>query len=87
VEYAFGLSPVDRGSSGLPEFKHTEGVLGVSFTVPEGREDMVYSAEWSATMEAGTWVKIPDTGAGRNHVFSVTEAGERVFMRYVVRMR
>jgi hypothetical protein len=42
TEYAFGLSPVDRESHALPEFK----LNGATFAAREGREDVLYDAEW-----------------------------------------
>jgi hypothetical protein len=38
-------------------------------------------------MLPGTWTAIPDTGAGGNHVFNAPGDRERIFVRYVVKMR
>jgi hypothetical protein len=47
---------------------------------------ITYGAEWSRTMESGSWMEVPDTGSGTEHVFSVpVEAEPRVFMRLKVR--
>jgi uncharacterized delta-60 repeat protein len=87
TEYAFGLSPVDRTGNALPEFKYSNNVLTATFTAPEGREDVAYSAEWSATMLPGTWTNIPDTGTAGAHTFTVPGTAPRVFVRYALKMR
>jgi uncharacterized delta-60 repeat protein len=84
TEYAFGLNPVDRLDNAPPEFKYTNGSLAAAFTAPEGREDVLYRAEWSPAMLPGTWTAIPDTGAGTGHLFAVPAAQGRGFVRFVV---
>jgi hypothetical protein len=87
TEFAFDLHPLDRTSNTLPEFIHNGTTFTATFTVPEGREDVIYSAESSPTLQPGTWTGIPDAGAEGIHVFSFPGAGERIFVRYVVKMR
>jgi uncharacterized delta-60 repeat protein len=84
TEFAFGLNPVDRTSNALPEFKHDGNRFTAAFTVPDEREEMHYSAEWSPDMRPGSWTPVPDTGAGRDHVFSAPGNGGRIFVRYSV---
>jgi uncharacterized delta-60 repeat protein len=86
AEFAFGLNPVDRTSRTLPEFQFTNNTLTAAFTVPADREDLLYSAEWSATLLPGTWTPLPDTGTAPAHIFTAP-AGPRVFVRYAVRTR
>ena len=85
TEYAFGLSPVDRTGSALPEFRHNGTGFTTTFAAPEGRDNLLYTAEWSATMQPGTWTAIPDSGTGGTHTFSVSGSVDRVFVRYVLR--
>jgi hypothetical protein len=87
TEFAFGLSPVDRASSVLPSFQHTGDAFTATFTVPEGREDILYSAGWSPSMLPGTWAVIPDTGTAPAHRFSLPANGERAFVHYELKMR
>lgn len=87
IEFAFGLSPVDRNSNGLPEFTHQGTFFAAAFTSPENREDVIYSAEWSATMDAETWRVVPDEGDGAAHRFRVPAEAERAFVRWIVKMR
>jgi uncharacterized delta-60 repeat protein len=87
TEFAFGLDPVDRSSSTLPEFKHNGTSFTATFTAPAGTEDILYRAEWSPSMQPGTWVSVPDTGPAGMHVFQVPAAGEKVFVRYAVTLR
>jgi uncharacterized delta-60 repeat protein len=87
TEYAFGLSPVDRASNVLPLFVHNGTSFTATFTAPGGRDDILYSAGWSATMQPGTWTNIPDTGTGGTHVFTIPGTLPRVFVRYKASMR
>jgi uncharacterized delta-60 repeat protein len=86
-EFAFGLSPVDRGSSLLPGFVNTGGLFVASFSAPAGAQNILYSAEWSSNLLPGTWTAIPDTGTGGKHVFTAPGGEERIFVRYKVKMR
>jgi uncharacterized delta-60 repeat protein len=87
TEYAFGLSPVDRASNALPEFKHSGAAFTTTFTAPAGRDDVLYRAEWSPTMQPGTWAAIPDTGTAPAHVFTLSATAPRLFVRYTVKIR
>jgi uncharacterized delta-60 repeat protein len=87
VEFAFGLSPIEREVRRLPEFKFAGSSFTASFAAPPGRENLLYSAEWSPAMQPGTWSAIPDSGAGSTHIFHAPAAGPRVFTRFVVRIR
>jgi hypothetical protein len=88
AEFAFGLPPVDRGGSALPEFTLTDDGFTTAFTAPDGRDaDVIYRAAWSPTMTPGTWTNIPDTGTAPLHVFRVPAASERVFVRWEVSLR
>ncbi|HWB03131.1 MAG TPA: hypothetical protein VG796_08920 [Verrucomicrobiales bacterium] len=88
AEFAFGLSPVARENRTLPEFRRDGAALTTSFTAPEGAgEAVLYGVEWSPSMLPGTWKTADDTGAGRNHAFSVPANGEEVFVRFVIKMR
>jgi uncharacterized delta-60 repeat protein len=87
IEFAFGLSPVDRTVNDAPEFTLQGAFFTSAFTSPENREDVIYSAEWSATMDAGTWKNIPDEGDGAAHLFRVPAGAERIFARWIVKMR
>jgi hypothetical protein len=78
---------VDRGSNALPEFKHDGTFFTATFTAPEGRDDVIYSAEWSASLLPGTWTRVPDTGIPPAHTFHAPATGERVFVRWEVSLR
>jgi hypothetical protein len=87
AEFAFGLSPVDRGSNTLPGFTHNGTSITATFPALPGTEDILYTAEWSPTMQPGTWIAIPDTGVGGMHVINAPGTGSRTFVRYVVKLR
>jgi hypothetical protein len=66
IEYAFGLN-----AGPLPQPQRLGEGYGIRFTQPAGVRGIHYGAEWSRTMESGTWHDVPDTGTGDEHVFSV----------------
>jgi hypothetical protein len=82
TEYAFGLSPVDRASSALPEFKYAGGSFTATFTAPAGRDSILYRAESSPSMQPGTWTAIPDTGTAPARIFSAPAGTPRLFIRW-----
>jgi alpha-tubulin suppressor-like RCC1 family protein len=86
IEYAFGLGSNGGGAGRLPQGQRTGDRFEMRFTQPAGVVGISYGAEWSRTMESGSWMDITDTGSGTEHVFSVpVEAEPRVFMRLKVR--
>jgi hypothetical protein len=87
VEFAFGLSPVWGGNNTLPVFTRNGTFFTCSFTAPEGREDIIYGAEWSASMLPGTWVPVADTGVAPAHAFNVPGEEAKLFIRYTVKIR
>jgi hypothetical protein len=87
TEYAFGLNPADRASDALPAFVYNGTSFTATFPAPDGRDDVLYSAESSPTMLPGAWTTVPDTGTGGMHAFVVPGADERTFVRYTLKMR
>jgi hypothetical protein len=77
TEFAFGLSPVDRASNALPEFKHDGTSFTATFTALEGSGDVIYGAEWSATMQPGTWTKIRTPAPARRTPSACQGKGEK----------
>ncbi|MEO5715028.1 MAG: PQQ-dependent sugar dehydrogenase, partial [Luteolibacter sp.] len=85
VEYAFGLDPKQGSPIALPQPQLSGGNFAVSFTQPAGVSGITYRAEWSTTLDTGSWTAIADTGTGNTHAFSIpTAANPRLFLRYVV---
>ena len=80
IEYAFGLDPTANGP-GLPQGGLIGGNYVVEFIEPSGVTGITYGAEYSATLLAGSWTEVPDSGTGAVHVFSVPLTGGRLFMR------
>jgi uncharacterized delta-60 repeat protein len=88
IEYAFGLSPVDLADNRLPVFTRSGDSFTAAFHAPPGTDDILYSAEWSPDMSAGSWTAIPDTGAGAGYQFSVSAVNRgRIFVRLAVRVQ
>lgn len=87
IEYAFGLNPHENGTGQLPQGRRIGDRFVMSFTQPEGVSDILYGAEWSASMEPGTWQDVPDTGTGGNHVFTLPGTSSSGFMRLKVSLR
>jgi hypothetical protein len=84
VEFAFGLNPVLGGSLQLPEGRREGGEYVISFPTPPGVSGITCGAEWSTSLEEGTWWPVPDTGTAPLHTFSVPDSTERLFLRLTV---
>jgi hypothetical protein len=84
IEYAFGLSDADS-TARLPQPKRAGDSLEMRFTQPSGVTGISYGAEWSVTMQPGSWKDIPDTGRGAEHVFRMPAAtSPNLFLRLKV---
>ena len=82
IRHAFGIAPGESLADQLPRPRRVGDRLEVSFSQPAGVTDVVYGAEWSATLLPGSWHDVPDTGAAGDHVFALpVDSGPRVFMR------
>jgi hypothetical protein len=89
AEFSFGLNPLGSSAGQLPVPQRVAGDMVISFTQPPGVAGIIYGAEWSATMQPGSWTSVPDTGnpgaSPPQHVFSVPIGTEgRGFMRLQV---
>jgi hypothetical protein len=85
LRYAFGLGPDESDPSRLPRPRLENGRLVARFTRPEGVTGIVYGAEWSSTLQAGSWREIPNTGTAGLFEFIAPESGEpSLFMRLKV---
>ena len=61
------------------------GGLSYDFTQPAGVSGITYGAQWSATMQAGDWHAIPDTGNGGRHIFNAPSGTRaQLYLRLVV---
>lgn len=71
--------------SQLPQPQLIGGNIGFSFTQPVGVNGVVYSAEWSKTLQANDWHAITESGTGSQHVFNApTGSNTRLFLRLTV---
>jgi len=85
IEQAFGLNPAANSAGQLPQPVISLDRVIIRFNQPAGLSGITYGAQWSGTMQPGSWTDIPDTGAGNEHVFSVPRnAGPNLFMRLKV---
>ncbi len=86
LEYAFGGNPSGRSDSTiLPEAHVTGEDFEITFAQPAGVSGITYGAEWSATLNPGTWIDISDTGTAPQHTFNVPMTGRtRAFIRLKV---
>jgi hypothetical protein len=88
MEYAFGLDPMNNSAGMLPRGRIVGGEFLIVFTQPPGITDIIYGAEWSTTMEPGSWTDVPDSGTGSTHSFSMPVTGSpSMFMRLKVTRR
>ena len=84
IEYAFGLTGANS-TTRLPQPQRAGDSLEIRFTQPAGVTGITYGAEWSTTMQPGSWKDIPDSGTGAEHVFSVPAAtAPNLFLRLKV---
>ena len=82
--FAFGLSH-EVGGGDLPQAQRTGDALKLRLTQPVGVTGITYGAEWSATLQPGSWTALPDEGSGDEHIFSVPLGGNgKLFMRLKV---
>lgn len=86
VEYGFGLDPGNGDAQQLPQpqWSGVGGGLVVSFPEPPGLTGITYGAESSESLSTGSWVTVPDSGTGGNHVFTLPVSGGKCFLRLKV---
>jgi hypothetical protein len=89
VEFAFGLHPKQNSAGLLPRPQKVGNNFVFSFTQPAGVSGITYGAEWSTTLQEGSWTAITDTGntgaSPPQHTFSVpVGTNQRIFMRIKV---
>jgi len=61
--------PALASATQLPQLQISGNDFYYSFTQPVGVSGLVYGAEWSADLAAGSWHAITDTGSGSVHTF------------------
>lgn len=61
AKFAFGLNPAQNSTGPLPAAHVSGPNFMVSFTKPAGVTGVTYSAEWSTTLQPGSWTTLPDT--------------------------
>jgi hypothetical protein len=80
--YGPNQAPSTARISDLPQPQLNGGNLSYSFAEPAGISGITYGAEWSLTLETGSWQAIPDSGTPPQHIFSVPlGANDKLFMR------
>jgi hypothetical protein len=85
IEFVFGLDPKQASSGLLPVPQMMDGHMVLDFNQPAGVSGIIYGAEWSQELLAGTWVPVPDTGTPPQHRFSVPiDANAQLYMRLKV---
>lgn len=87
IEYAFGLNPKSAVSAQLPPVQLIGTSWVISFAAPATVEgSVIYGAEWSLDLMAGSWKAISDTGTRGTHTFTLpVEGKDRLFLRMSVR--
>jgi alpha-tubulin suppressor-like RCC1 family protein len=85
LEYAFGLNPLADSSGKLPQARIENGELVIHFAQPSGVSGVTYGAEWSESMQEGSWLPVADSGESGEHRFAVPVSnGRRAFIRLKV---
>jgi hypothetical protein len=85
IEFAFGLDPKSNSAHQMPQAERVGNELVITFTPPPGVSGVTYGAEASATMAAGDWEPVPNTGIAPVMEFRIAiEPGNSKFMRLTV---
>ena len=88
IEYAFGLDPQSNSAGQLPVAELIDGALEIRFVQPADVTGIVYGAEWSSTLQEGSWQDLPDAGSAGEHVFRLPVIdGDKCFIRLKVLAR
>jgi hypothetical protein len=82
IEFAFGLDPKQSNAGQLPMPERLGDQLAFRFTPPAGITGIRYGAEWSTTLQTGSWTPVPNTGALPEQLFSMPTTGKpRLYLR------
>jgi alpha-tubulin suppressor-like RCC1 family protein len=68
----------------LPQVTNNGDFFTYQFTEPAGVSGISYGAEWSGTLQAGSWLPVTDTGSETEHIFSVPMDSGKKFLRLTV---
>ena len=71
AEFAFAMDPNQASAGQWPHGQIPNGDYVITFTQPAGVSGITYRAEWSATLEPGSWTAVPDTGVLPQHRFQL----------------
>ena len=86
VEYAFGLDPHQNSIGQLPRPQMVGDRLELRFSGTDLAPDIDCGAEWSPDLSPGSWLNVPNSGTGGEHVFRLPANGTpQMFMRLRVR--
>ena len=83
-EFGFGLNPKQNSAGLAPQGEISGDNFTIAFTQPAGLSGITYGAEISATLLAGSWNPVADTGSGNQHTFSVPGNATKSFVRLKV---
>ncbi|MEI7908716.1 MAG: putative Ig domain-containing protein [Verrucomicrobiota bacterium] len=85
LEFAFGLDPTQNSAGMLPQARRIDNNFVISFSEPAGVNGIIYGAEWSETLEPGSWTEIDDTGISPQHTYSLpVDTRAKQYMRLKV---
>ena len=85
LEFAFDLNPLVNSAHLVPRFQRSGNDLTCTFTQPAGITGITYSAEWSSTLQPGSWTVISNAATPPTYSFIWPLAGKsRVFTRLKV---
>jgi uncharacterized delta-60 repeat protein len=81
VEYAFALNPNTPDAAALPAWEKDENDYVLTFTRPANASGITYVAEYSDSLNPGSWTAAANAGTGDNYVFYTTATGPRLYLR------
>jgi uncharacterized delta-60 repeat protein len=81
VEYAFDLNPNVPDATALPAWEKDDNDYVLTFTRPPSATGITYMAEYSDSLNPGSWTAAANAGTGDNYVFYTTATGPRLYLR------
>ena len=82
IEFAFGLRPLQAGTSALPSWQLSDDDYVLRFTMPAGVAGITYIAEYSNDLTPASWNAIPNSSVPPNFTFYAPAGiAQRLFLR------
>jgi hypothetical protein len=81
IEFAFGLNPNTPDAAALPEWELEDDDYSLTFTRPASVDGITYAAEYSSSMDPGSWTPAVSIGTPPDYQFFAPAIAERQYLR------